>query len=222
MNHLSRGYITFLVEKSEKQTASTNIVDVAKEKDTEQQKDDNAKLLEVLEKISEPEKQITEAEQVINNFLGNPSLDSFRVFCDRAKNIRSSQTKEVLSADRTRLETVNKTLFEVVSSCRYLNDPNSGVFFTPNLESLLVHLDSTDTDSIRIKKINYNNQIKELDHQYKVYSYKPCGVTSLNAFFKYVFDTVGTDNSRHICIGTLIKSIKMPEIEIRDILKNER
>lgn len=180
--------------------------------------EENAK--PITEKITEPQKQLTGAGQVIKEFLDDPSLDNFRVFCNKAKNVKSSQTEETLSEDRTKMELVNKTLFEIVSSCRYLNDPNSGVFFVSNPESLLVNLDSTDTDNIRTKKINYNNQIKELDHQYKIYSYNPCGIASLNDFFQYVFQSAEKDSFR--CIGTLIKSIKMPEVEIRNVLENEK
>lgn len=217
------------VEKEGRATTSANIIDIAKKEETNQQKEDNAKLSEVLEKITDPQKQLTEAAQVINEFLSNPSMDNFRVFCVKAKDIKSSQTKEVLSADRTKMETINKTLFEAINTCHYLTDPDSGFLFVSNLEDLLVDFDDIDTDSVRTKKISYNDQINELDHQYKIYSYNPCGATSIEAYFQYVFaptepkGSLGSiDPQKNYCYGYLVKSIKIPEIEIRNVLESEK
>lgn len=171
------------------------------------------------------QEQPSEAKILIKEFLDNPSPDNFRVFCDKAKNVKSSQTKESLSADRTQMELVNKTLFEVVDTCRTITNPE--IIFVSDLDSLLVSLNGTDTDSIRIKKLDYNKQLKELGHQYKIYGYWPCGTSSLNSFFNYVFsDLKSTASSARtqqaLCLKGFIKNIKIPEAELKNVLKHEK
>jgi hypothetical protein len=162
-----------------------------------------------------PQKQLTEKESIIKDFLDNPSVDNLKVFCDKAKNVQSQQTKEVLSEDKTAIETINKTLSEVLTSCRYLTYPNSH-FFLSNLDSLLVNLDSSDNDSIRIIKIKYNDQIKEYDQKYKVYG---CST---------IYPTISSQLSNMFLPGlssryrdTFLRSIIIPEVEIKNLANEE-
>lgn len=171
------------------------------------------------EEIVKPQEQLTEEESLIIGFLSDPSLDNFRIFCNKAGNVQSKQTKEVLSGDKTTMITVNKTLFEVISSCRLLTDPNFGYIFVNSIDNLIVSLDSSDSDDVRIRKIRFNDQIKELNRGYKVYGYD----IFLNSASTYlsVPNTTNTTKRNAMFIALAIKGIAIPEVEIMQLASAE-
>jgi len=115
----------------------------------------------------------TETQTIARDFLNNPILDSLKTFCEKAKNISSSQTKEVLNEDKTAIKMVNIPLSETISSCAYLSDSNSDiVFISPSPSSLLIDLCATDTDTLRMTKIKWNDKIRGYNQTYKLYGSK--------------------------------------------------
>jgi hypothetical protein len=114
----------------------------------------------------------TETQTMAKDFLSNPTLDSLKVFCEKAKNIPSLQTKEVLNDDKTAIKLVNIPLSETIQGCGYLNNPNSGVvFISPTSTSLLINLCAEDTDTLRVTIIKWNNKMREYNQTYKLYGF---------------------------------------------------
>ena len=98
-------------------------------------------------------------------FVSNPTPDSFRTLCNNAGNVKTpfASTKVALSPDRTStgLVSVPYTLFDIMM-CKDFNEASSTMMaVTPGL--LQWDFDSTDSDELRTKIINYNDTLKKLN-----------------------------------------------------------
>ncbi len=101
-------------------------------------------------------------------FLEEPTLDNFDYFCKRSREIDGWENKEVLSNDRKKMITVNKTLYESFGWCRmYLE--HEGYIFIESDVNHKIKLLSSDTDEDRKYKIRYNEKIEELASNYDFY-----------------------------------------------------
>jgi len=114
----------------------------------------------------------SETQIIARNFLNNPTLENLKVFCKQANSIPSLKTEDVLSEDKKTIKTVTLSLSETISSCQYLNNPDSGIIFiSPKYDSLLISFNDSDDDRTRMNKIQWNNKIQEYNKIYKLYGY---------------------------------------------------
>jgi hypothetical protein len=98
-------------------------------------------------------------------FISNPTPDSFRTLCNSADQVKTpfASTKIVLSPDRTSkvLTSVPYTLFDIMM-CKDFSEANSTVMaVAPGL--LQWDFDSTDSNTLRTKIIDYNDMLKKLN-----------------------------------------------------------
>lgn len=104
----------------------------------------------------------------IEAFIKNQSHDSFREFCNTAKTIIGhGETRQVFNEDRTSLVSREVTLYEEINSCAlFLKEDIDGrgknYTWTVNPLELLLTLNTSDSDTIRKTKLEYNGRINAL------------------------------------------------------------
>ena len=154
-------------------------------------------------------------------FLEEPTLDNFKHFCKRSKDMKGpeTETKEVLSEDRESIETVeeNITFYESLPRCDILLSDKSGYIFVESDESHKMDLLDSDTDEERKKKIEYNEKIEKVIENYDLYGFFWVGSTEASEknpalYFKRCFDV---DSSRNwMCRDFFSRHILVPKIDV--------
>lgn len=99
---------------------------------------------------------------LISQLLNNPTLESFRTFCNSAKNIQGKRTKQVLDSNRENMITVKLSLYDDFNDCQNLDNLDRGVSYLPLDSNLIVSLANNDTDDMREAKVIFNNKIKDI------------------------------------------------------------
>lgn len=98
-------------------------------------------------------------------FVSNPTPSSFRTMCNNANQVKTpfASTKIVLSPDRTSkvLTSVPYTLFDIMMCKDFSEASSTAMTVIPGL--LQWDFDSTDSDALRAKIIDYNDMLKKLD-----------------------------------------------------------
>lgn len=242
----SAGFV-FAEEKhtSESTQIKKQIISVdAKEKDINILKNsEGSENIEITKEQTEPKTQtITQEESEnskntyikseINDFLNDPTLENFKIFCDKVKNIQSTQFKEVLNSDRSAMEKISLTIYEITPSCKYFGDyfnqlnippEESGVYFVVSDQNKMVSFKDSDTDYVRRRKIQFNDKLKTYNQNYKFYRFfSPVSksgdiIESFEVLEKYYMDS---SERPKIYIDILERSITAPEQEVRDLLTN--
>jgi len=105
---------------------------------------------------------------LIAQFMKNPTVENFKVFCVTAKNVQGNLTKQVMDTSRENMITVKKSLYEEMIDCQNINSTDSYKYYLPLDSALLFPLQDSDTDEIREAKIIYNDKIKSLMVKSKV------------------------------------------------------
>lgn len=123
---------------------------------------------EKAKKIAEEEKPISEAAKIITDFLISPTLDNFKVFCEKAKNIPSKETKDILSNDKTQILKEFVMLSEIVIHCNLINNKNY-TFVVPKPDDFVLSLDGSDSDNLRMSKIGFNERLRDVNAKYPFY-----------------------------------------------------
>src|SRR3989344_4767972 len=95
---------------------------------------------------------------LIAEFLKNPTLENFKVFCDSAKNIEGSKTKQVLNSNREQMVTIKLSFYYDMQDCQIYDEDEYSMLPLDN--NLLVTLSSDDTDGMREAKIIFNDKVK--------------------------------------------------------------
>jgi hypothetical protein len=98
---------------------------------------------------------------LIAEFLKDPTLDNFRSFCNKAKDIEGSQIEKTMDDSRESLITKKLSYYYDVEDCVYLNNPED-TYYLPLNNDLLVELKSNDPDWFREAKLIYNDKIHTL------------------------------------------------------------
>lgn len=98
--------------------------------------------------------------QIMQEFMKNPTIENFKIFCSSAKNIDSNTTKQVMSEDRESLMAVKLSLYDELNYCKIFSEnPN---FLITLDENLFVHLNDNDSDDVRESKLILNDKIRNL------------------------------------------------------------
>ncbi len=98
---------------------------------------------------------------LITQFLNNPTLENFKVFCANAKKITGSKIEKTMDSSRENLVTTNLSFYYDIRDCKNL-DANDGVYYLPLDTNLLISLKSSDSDLEREAKLLYNEKINNL------------------------------------------------------------
>lgn len=127
---------------------------------------------------TKPVKKISPQNALISEFLTNPTLENFKVFCEKAKALDGKKTKEVLSPDKQSLITQKESMFSDFKECNFGNksiDVSSKEYLYDNPYSLLsldknllINLENDDPDWLRESKLLYNNKINKLLEESKI------------------------------------------------------
>jgi hypothetical protein len=96
---------------------------------------------------------------LIANFLKNPTIENFKVFCESAKTIEGNSTKQILDQNRENLINIKVTLYEEIKDCQKISTNTDNTYYLPLDKNLLISLANDDTDEIRRIKILYNAKI---------------------------------------------------------------
>lgn len=120
---------------------------------------------------------------LLKEFQTNPSLNGFYSLCDEGKNLITHITKKTLSKDKTIMEDTHITLFEAIPSCEKINDDDF-IFVTDSDTGLFAQLNDSDTDEIRIKKLEFNERIKNDIKNNKVYGYNKISAKDITPFLE--------------------------------------
>lgn len=98
--------------------------------------------------------------QIMQEFLKNPTIENFKIFCSSAKSIDGYTTKQVMSSDRVNLITIKSSLYEGMNYCNRFD--KSLLSLLPLDEKLLIELKDNDTDEVRQAKLLLNDKVKNL------------------------------------------------------------
>ena len=123
-------------------------------------------------------KKMSTQNALISEFLASPTLENFKVFCEKAKTLDGKKTKEVLSPDKQSLITQKESMFSDFKECNFGNksiDVSSKEYLYDNPYSLLsldknllINLENDDPDWLRESKLLYNNKINKLLEESKI------------------------------------------------------
>lgn len=102
-----------------------------------------------------------EIQTLLQEFIDNPPRESFLSLCDKANQVEIPNTeKTILSSDRSTTITVPYTMFDVMR-CEFINNQHYSLI---DITQELFQWDKKDDDSdnLRIRKIEYNKQIRKV------------------------------------------------------------
>ncbi|MEI6296391.1 MAG: hypothetical protein WCO84_01935 [bacterium] len=158
---------------------------------------------------------------IIDAFLQNPTVENLKTLCFSAKNVSGWGTKQVLSGDRTSLVSVKNTLYEDFGWCENLIGKyvDSWAWTIYNSDDFLFPLtNQSDSDSVRIQKINYNQKIKslKLSEGDIVYYGKPFGrpeIVSPKENLEYWFNSFDPPSM----MSSFIRTIKSPIPQLKSL-----
>lgn len=130
--------------------------------------------------VAKPSEHIWQpnSEEVLNTdglkaFLALPTPDAFRKLCVESKlvNIPGSVSGQKLNDDKTQLVDIPGTLYDAMQ-CRLVME--DGFIIAPAHRDLFQwKLENGDSDTLRVKKINYNRGIDQINATYKLVIYRP-------------------------------------------------
>lgn len=146
---------------------------------------------------------------LISEFLKDPTLENFKVFCEKAKSLEGNKTKQVLSEDKKSLITQKDSMFNDFKECSYFNNNTQtstgkeSQFANYNLivldKNILVELKDNDSDWLREAKILYNNRVNELMNKSKIKFAVFKGITEAKTpidLFNYYLDDISKWENR--------------------------
>jgi hypothetical protein len=115
---------------------------------------------------------------LLKTFVANPTPETFRTLCGKASTVNVPTNKEALSADRTTMVFVPKTLYDIMR-CDLLSNNFTAIAIVPGL--LQWDLKSDDTNNIREAKIYYSDRLKTLLGNYSVVVVESTVIPSIDA-----------------------------------------
>jgi len=179
---------------------------------------------EVLDSSLEDDVMIDPAEQIIEEFLEKPTFDNFKIFCEKAINIPTQRTIEVLSEDRERIEIKYLSLYQVIPSCKYLGDyfeelsaplEECGVHFVISNQVNPVQFENTDSDTIRTRKIRLNEKIEEYNQNYDFFRFSATTIEGEN-----LKETIELSLKDRFFGGQFLKTFSAPEEDVKQYQLN--
>ncbi|MEI6190830.1 MAG: hypothetical protein WCP24_00495 [bacterium] len=108
-----------------------------------------------------PDKLMSERSLLIARFMKNPTLENFKSFCSEAKNITGSKVEKTMDSSREGLTTKSLSFYYDIRDCLSL-DASNGIYYLSLDTSLLIPLNSVDSDSEREVKLLYNEKVNSL------------------------------------------------------------
>ncbi len=120
---------------------------------------------------------------LLKEFQTNPSVAAFYDLCEEGKDLETHITREVLSDDRLSMDQVPITLYEAIPSCEKIEDADF-IFVTAEDTGLLAELKDSDTDEVRIRKIEFNDNINKKIRDNAVYGYDKISAEDITPFFE--------------------------------------
>jgi len=103
----------------------------------------------------------------MEELLQNPTLESYKTFCNKAKGLQGFDTKEELNSDKTKIITVQETLYDELDYCKTLDGAKKFIVYTLPDNGLSIPFESNDTDLEREAKIRYNDALTEVSQKSK-------------------------------------------------------
>jgi len=94
-------------------------------------------------------------------FLKDPTLDNFKLFCNKAKDIEGSQVERTMDDSRESLITKKISYYFDLEDCVNLSD-SEDIFYFPLNSDLQVELKRNDPNWFREVKLLYNDKIQAL------------------------------------------------------------
>jgi len=120
---------------------------------------------------------------LLKDFQANPSLEGFYNICKEGKDLETHITKKSLSEDKTFMEDVPITLSEAMPSCEKIDDDDF-IFVTTSDTGLFAELKDSDTDEIRIGKLQFNDRIKNDIRDNQIYGYNKTSAKDITPFLE--------------------------------------
>lgn len=140
---------------------------------------------------------------LISEFLKDPTLENFKIFCEKAKSLEGKKTKQVLSADKQSLIFQKDSMFNDFKECSYFDNKaltgtgKESQYANYNLivldKNLLTELKDNDEDWLREAKILYNNRVNDLINKSKIKFVIFKGIPEIktpNDLFKYYLNDI--------------------------------
>ncbi len=117
-------------------------------------------LVSVLKPTLPPCDQDCERRNSMIQFLENPTLDNYKLFCGKAKFLQGWTSKQVLDSSRENIVTVYDTLYDAMN-CKILERTDITIYSLPDANLNLV-FQTDDSDAVRTLKIRANQRMTDL------------------------------------------------------------
>jgi hypothetical protein len=118
---------------------------------------------------------------VLKTFLASPNLESYKSLCLKASDVNiPNQYKEILNSERTQITKVPVNLYDAMN-CDSMNATKYNYVVSITKPGFLKwEFDNSDSDSLRAKKIKYNNQIEKINSTYHFVMYEQYPINFIN------------------------------------------
>lgn len=167
---------------------------------TQEKRDDKATSTIVVATTIEKNK-VVKKDVVVNDarsiliaqFLKDPTLDNFKIFCASAKNVEGNRTKQILDSNREKMVAVKLSLYDEMTECKKFDTRTASTYYLPLDNSLLIAFKNDDSDWLREIKIRYNDKVKSLIDRSKIKFVRFAGSNNIYSpqdLFQSYVDTV--------------------------------